>query len=171
MDLNDLLKLIKTGESEHVEFKLTVGKDIHKAIVAFANAEGGHILIGVNDEGEIVGTDVKKSINYITNSIQSAIPPPRISTKKFKIDKKGVLVIFVPKSDVLCSLGGVAYIRIGAGIRPLSIQEILLLSSEIGTVEWDNAPITPLKYANARYYDWFFNKIEESRGKSIDKKN
>jgi len=49
MDLNELLNLIKNGESEHVEFKSNPGKNIQNVIVAMANAEGGHILIGVDD--------------------------------------------------------------------------------------------------------------------------
>jgi len=171
MNLNDLLNLIKMGESEHIEFKKSPGKNIQNVIVAFANAEGGQILIGIDDDGVIVGTDAKKSMRYITNSIQSVIPAPKISSFKFVIDKKEILVIDVQKSDVLCSTGGVAYIRIGAGIRPLSIQEILVLASEMGTVEWDSAPISLIDQGNNDYIEWFFKRMAESRNKRIDKKD
>jgi len=170
MNLSDLLNLIKAGESEHLEFKRSPGKDIQKVIIALANAEGGHILIGVDDDGNIVGTDIKKAMNIITNSLQSVIPSPKIFTNRFSIERKEVLVIEVKKSDVLCSMGGIAYIRIGAGIRPLSIQEVLVLSSELGTVDWDSAPNVPFKQAKKEYIKWFFDRMEETRGRKIDKK-
>jgi ATP-dependent DNA helicase RecG len=170
MNLSDLLNLIKAGESEHLEFKKSPGKDIQKVIIALANAEGGHILLGVDDDGTIVGTDIKKAMNTITTSLQSVIPSPKISTNKLVIEKKEVLVIKVEKSNVLCSVGGIAYIRIGAGIRPLSIQEVLVLSSELGTVDWDSAPIVSIKQAKKDYIKWFFNRMEETRGRKVDKK-
>ncbi len=65
-----LLRYINEGESSKVEFKSTVrvnlrkgknGKEIElawlKALVAFLNSEGGALLIGVNDEGVIVGVE------------------------------------------------------------------------------------------------------------------
>jgi predicted HTH transcriptional regulator len=84
MNLNDLLKLIKAGESEHLEFKRSPGKDIQKVIIALANAEGGHILIGVDADGTIVGTDIKKAMNIITNSLQSVIPRRKYSQTGFQ---------------------------------------------------------------------------------------
>ncbi len=171
MKLNDLLNIIKSGESEKTEFKRSAGKDIHEEIVALANANGGHILIGVDDNGSIVGTDAKKVIERITSSIQSIIPPPKISTAKLNFDNKDVIVIEVFKSATLCSIGGVAYIRIGAGKRPLSIQEVLILSSELGIVEWDSAPIVPNIQVKKEYIEWFYKKMKESRGKSIPKSN
>jgi ATP-dependent DNA helicase RecG len=167
MDMNELLKLIKAGESESVEFKRSAGKTIHKDIVAFANAEGGNILIGVDDDGSIVGTDTKNAMDRITNSIQSIVPLPEIMTHRFAIGGEEVVVIEVEKSDVLCSVGGIAHIRIGAGTRPLSIQEVLVLASEMGTMEWDGAPLLPIDEAEEEYLDWFFEKLEESRGKNI----
>jgi hypothetical protein len=60
--------LIKEGESDELEFKSTLRWDINeglvsrkledvivKTIAAFANAQGGTLLIGVDDDGKIVG--------------------------------------------------------------------------------------------------------------------
>ncbi len=65
---SDILKLIKSGESNIVEFKSTLrmnlktgkpGKEIElawlKALVAYMNTAGGILLIGVDDEGNITG--------------------------------------------------------------------------------------------------------------------
>ncbi len=167
MDLNNILNLIKGGESAYVEFKQRSTKDIHKEIVALANADGGHILIGIDDDGGIVGVNAKLSMELISNAIQSIIPLPRVLFHQYSIDGRDIIVVEIPKSETLCSIGGVAYIRIGTGIRPLSIQEILILSSEIGTIQWDGAPLLPEAIMNHDFVDMYFNRMEESRGKSI----
>ncbi len=69
-ETEEILELIKKGEDEHVEFKSTIrmnlfskkpGKEIElawlKSVVAFCNSNGGAILIGVNDDGEILGLE------------------------------------------------------------------------------------------------------------------
>lgn len=60
MDLDTLLTLIRGGESERVEFKKIPSKTFHHEIAALANADGGYLIIGVEDNGTIVGVDVKK---------------------------------------------------------------------------------------------------------------
>ncbi len=66
----DTLRLIEGGESEKLEFKSTLRtnlqtgeadkrmeKAVLKTIVAFVNTSGGELLIGVADDGEILGAD------------------------------------------------------------------------------------------------------------------
>lgn len=103
----------------------------------------------------------------MTGTLQSITPPPQVATHKLSINGKDILVIEVGKSSSLCSVGGVVYIRIGTSARPLSVQEILMLSPEQGTFTWDEAPASTGIDANPRYVDWFFKKIQESRGKQI----
>ncbi len=171
MDLEELIYLIQSGESEVLEFKETAGKNIHHEIAAFANSEGGQIIVGVADHGKIIGTDVKEAIEKVTSSIQSIIPPPAIKTQKISIDEKDLLIISVEKSPSLCSLGGVVYIRAGTGVRPLSLQEIVMLFSEMGTINWDEIPMLTVEDAQPEYIDWFFEKVKETRGKTISEEN
>jgi ATP-dependent DNA helicase RecG len=50
--------LIKQGESDQLEFKEVVRKaDIAKTLCAFLNAEGGTVLLGVNNNGSVLGID------------------------------------------------------------------------------------------------------------------
>ena len=169
MNLSFLLKLIKEGESERIEFKRDVTKDIYKEVCALANANGGYILIGVDDEGDIIGCDAKKALDILANSLQSITPPPKIKTHKLSIENKDIVVVEVEKSNTLCSVGGVAYIRIGTGIRPLSIQEIITLSTELGTINWDEMPSISVEHINMDYVRWFFETMERARGKKIPK--
>lgn len=51
----DYLSLLKQGESQTVEFKTSFQREVIETVVAFANAQGGQIFIGVADSGEIIG--------------------------------------------------------------------------------------------------------------------
>lgn len=73
MDLEELIYLIQSGESEVLEFRESAGKNIHHEIAAFANSDGGKIIAGVSDTGKIVGTDVKDAIEKVTNPVQSVL--------------------------------------------------------------------------------------------------
>ncbi len=167
MDLNHLLALIRGGESERVEFKRAPSKTLHREIAAFANSEGGHIIIGVDDSGNIIGTDVAAALEMVTSALQPIVPVPRIITRKLSVNGRDLLIVEVQKSGSLCSVGGIVYIRAGSSIRPLSIQEILMLSAELGIIAWDGAPATALADAEPGFIDWFFSALERSRGKTI----
>ena len=55
MKEKELQELIKQGEGYFVEFKKQVGEPLDREMVAFANASGGKIIIGVADDGGITG--------------------------------------------------------------------------------------------------------------------
>ena len=57
MTLFEAQQLIRQGEGDLVEFKRKVEypERIIKEVVAFANSSGGHLFIGVDDDGTIVG--------------------------------------------------------------------------------------------------------------------
>ncbi|WP_203218964.1 RNA-binding domain-containing protein [Geoglobus acetivorans] len=77
MDLGFILKLIREGESEKIEFKRSATGDINREICAFANAEGGYILIGVDDDGNIVGCNVKNPLMFSQILFSPSSPRPR----------------------------------------------------------------------------------------------
>lgn len=63
MDYKDVNALIEEGEGFEVEFKrkFSTPEKIARALIAFANTKGGHILFGVDDDGSIVGVESEKS--------------------------------------------------------------------------------------------------------------
>ncbi|MCC6398020.1 MAG: ATP-binding protein, partial [Bacteroidetes bacterium] len=63
MDYKDVNRLIEEGEGFEIEFKRKVStqEKIARALIAFANTKGGHILFGVDDDGSIVGVESEKS--------------------------------------------------------------------------------------------------------------
>ena len=81
MDWQDILNRIETGESHSTEFKRGIGSDlapVGKAICAFANGNGGLIIIGVNDDGSIVGlnSDPHKVNERLTSFIDAGLSAP-----------------------------------------------------------------------------------------------
>ncbi|MDI7246075.1 MAG: ATP-binding protein [Bacillota bacterium] len=57
MDASELAERIRAGENLHTEFKAGIGNanDLACEIVAFANTDGGQLVVGVSDDGDVVG--------------------------------------------------------------------------------------------------------------------
>jgi len=55
----EILERIERGEDEYTEFKRWQGfpKKVSEAICAFANSDGGLLVLGVDDSGKILGVD------------------------------------------------------------------------------------------------------------------
>ena len=57
MKKDEILELIKTGESQEIEFKegCPSNSDISETLCAFANTDGGYFIFGVTKKGEVKG--------------------------------------------------------------------------------------------------------------------
>lgn len=63
-------------ETEIIELKGIVTDDIKKEIIAFANANGGTIYVGVENDGNVIGVNsADKTIQQISNMVRDAIKP------------------------------------------------------------------------------------------------
>ena len=134
----EILKALREGENERVEFKKRLPSDIGKEIVAFANTSGGIILIGIDDSGEVVGTD--ESIERVYSLSSGIVPKVRFSVSEVRIGDKRILCIKVSPSKHLHSWRNIAYLRVGPHSRPLEIQEVLEKAYESGTFAFEKLP-------------------------------
>ena len=117
----ELLELIRGGENITVEFKKSrteVTKDVYETVCAFSNRDGGHIFLGVKDNGEILGIEeekvdkVKKEFVTSVNNEQDIPPPPLYLTPiEYELDGKHILYIRVPVSQDVCRCNGRIYDR------------------------------------------------------------
>ncbi len=104
MDLNEVQILAKQGEGHFLEFKKKANHPdkIMKEVVAFANTDGGQLLIGVDDDGSPSGT---RSIDGEAFIVEKAIaeltrPQVKYSVEIIKInEKKGIAVFDIPESS------------------------------------------------------------------------
>lgn len=101
MNAKELKELISSGESSTLEFKRKISSNekIAKEISAFANTIGGKILLGVDDDGTIIGAESEKGdIDSIETICEFYIDPPL--TPKIEIvqvARKDVIVIHISK--------------------------------------------------------------------------
>ena len=81
-------------ETEKIEFKANILGDIYKEIIAFANTDGGTLLIGINDAGEVAPLfDADDTYTRITNGIRDAIAPDVTIFVKYTIADDKVIHI------------------------------------------------------------------------------
>jgi ATP-dependent DNA helicase RecG len=86
-------------ESETIELKRELNKNIKKEIVAFANTKGGTIFIGVDDDGNIIGlNNASKDVEAISNIIHDGIIndlTPYCNIEIQNIDGKEIIAIHI----------------------------------------------------------------------------
>jgi len=98
-----LRKLIAGGENQNLDFKycVTDSRKIARTLTAFANSDGGRLLIGVRDNGSIAGIRSDEEY-YMVETASHLYCRPEISftVKQHTTDGKTILEIEVKKGDV-----------------------------------------------------------------------
>jgi len=142
-----LLSLIRSGETQHVEFKQTLSRNIItkqkdkemermvlKTICGFMNTDGGTLFVGVQDTGEICGIDKElyadnndKFLLHFKNLLKEQIGAeffPLINYEIKNLLDKDVLVVNCKKSDDPVFLGKESfYVRSNPATDELKGQE------------------------------------------------
>lgn len=106
-----IASLIEEGEHEHQDFKFAISdaRKIARSLSAFANNDGGRLLIGVKDNGVIAGVRNEEDIYVVEQAAEMyCVPPQKIDVNAFKTD------------------GGLTVMRVQidrATIRPVMVKE------------------------------------------------
>ena len=90
-----IAKLIEEGEHEHQDFKFAISdaRKIARSLSAFANNDGGRLLVGVKDNGVIAGVRNEEDIYVIEQAAQMYCRPEQeINVTAFKCE--GGLTVF-----------------------------------------------------------------------------
>jgi ATP-dependent DNA helicase RecG len=163
MKLEELLELLKKGENQQTEFKAKAS-GIGAEICAFANAEGGTVLVGVSDDGSLVGASPADEAR-IQSELQALAPVPKVEIEKTIVNGKPILAVRVKRSEDLVSIGPNAYIRIGKGKRPLLIPELLRRAAELAHVDYDMLPSSAsAQEVERKYVGTYLEKRKTMRG-------
>lgn len=139
---NDKIKqLIRKGEeTDKVEFKKKVSSSIAKEIVAFANADGGTVLVGITDDGEVVGVDnVNETKSRIQDIVRNCEPSVQINSEL--LEEENVIVIRIPESNEFHKAPKGFYKRQGGNSQKLTQEEIKNAMIERGRDNWDTLPL------------------------------
>ena len=97
-------RLIDEGEGLQLDFKFEVSDaaKIARSLVAFANTEGGKLLIGVKDNGNISGVRSEEEYYMLQNAAERFCEPEvKFESKEWNIGGKKVLEVTIPKTELL----------------------------------------------------------------------
>lgn len=118
---NHIKELISQGEHQRLDFKFEISdsKKIARTLVAFANTDGGTLLVGVKDNGALAGVRSEEEF-YMVEAAASMYCKPQINfiSKSWTIEGKTILEIVIQKSAIRphCALNEegkwLAYIRV-----------------------------------------------------------
>ncbi len=114
-------------ESNTLEFKEKVSNTLFKTISAFANYSDGKILIGVADDGSIVGVDDVQALKLsLENAINdNVLPRPDYEIKESEYDGKSIIEIHIRKGrNVPYLYKGDAYRRIDTSTIKINENEL-----------------------------------------------
>ncbi|HEX9952475.1 MAG TPA: RNA-binding domain-containing protein [Rubricoccaceae bacterium] len=103
MTHDDLKRLVLLGEGPRLEFKNRVPRPerIAREVIAFANTDGGTVLIGVDDDGTILGLrDAEEELFALSNALRGRVSPePEVEIEAVRVGaRRDVLVVRVPAS-------------------------------------------------------------------------
>ena len=95
-------KLIEQGEHQQQDFKFEISdaRKIARSLAAFANTDGGRLLVGVKDNGAIAGVRSNEEFYMVEMAAQLYCNPPvDFTVAEHLIDGKSILEICVPRSE------------------------------------------------------------------------
>ena len=153
----ELLQIIKTGESDIIEFKETLSggapERIREAICAFANdlpgrGEAGLIIVGIKDDTTIGTTPITDELLRRLADMKTdgnIVPPPSLTVEKRVLQDKEIAVITVlPSNSPPVRYRGAIHVRIGPrrGIATAQDERILNEKRRYGDHPFDLYPIS-----------------------------
>lgn len=147
INVSYIQQLIAQGENTNIEFKSVNLRPeaLAKEIVAFANASGGVILLGVEDDKEIRGIDREKNyeewcMNIARNNVN---PPLQPVYSEAEIEQKIIGILEIPKGKdkPYQTHEGKFLIRVGSTNRMATVYELMRLFQQSGVFHFDSTAI------------------------------
>ena len=116
-------------------------KDLARPLVAFANAEGGTLAIGLSG-GDVDGVPANRENAIRQAAIDFTVPPVKTRITRLVVDDKSVLIIRVDPGDVMhTNRAGECFLRIGDESRRLSLAEQQELAYDRGSKTFEASSI------------------------------
>jgi len=170
MTITELQERLAIGENLTTEFKQwpVHPDDLAASIVAFANTNGGQLILGVSDDRKLVGlqdTDaVARTVDNVAfNNCEPPITVVQETVASTTQPEIKVLVVNIPKGDQrpYRTNRGVYYIRTTSGRRQASREELLRLFQSSESLYYDETPLTRLSVTDLNL-DSFEKYLAES---------
>ncbi len=131
---------MKKTETQNIEFKPNWRDEYLKVLAAFANTDGGTLIVGVDDNHNPIGVrNAKKLLEDIPNKVKDRLGIiPSVEIKKEK--GKEVIYIAVNPSSVPISFNGRYFVRSGSTNLELSGKELSNFLMKKSGKTWDELP-------------------------------
>ncbi len=177
MEAIELIELIARGENTRIQFKkgqdVTNAKSLAGEMAAFANSKGGRILIGIDDEGSVVGlthNEIRRINQLISNTATDCVRPSiNPETENISVGGKLVMVVTVHEgiSKPYADNEGVFWVKSGADKRRVtSREEVQRMFQSANLVHADEVPVdgTTSGDIDLEHFGTFFKNLY---GKSV----
>ena len=182
MTKTELLELIKNGENSGIEFKRDTidNRALAKEIVAFANLRGGRVLLGVDDDGSVVGITRDRLEEWIMTTCRDKIRPELIPYYEIIRDVepgKDVAIVQVDRGwavhNVWHNNHRTYYIRVGTQSREASAEELERLFQQRGAFRLEVRGVSgsSMNYFDYRRLNDYFQRIRSQETPGMDDTN
>ena len=170
-----ITELLATGENEKVEFKPSLSQldNIMRSVSAFSNVKGGIVVVGVSDEGKVLGIDIgRKTMEDLAEYIKKNTDPPIFpSIEIVDIENKNVILVSVEESaEKPVFFKDKAYKRVSKTNQRISASEIRKLAKEGGKkLYWDEQLCKGINFEDIDNdkVSWFVKEAKRQRGLGI----
>jgi ATP-dependent DNA helicase RecG len=146
MELDDFRREFP-AENQFIEFKTGLSRDpLQATIVAFSNADGGVILIGVDDGGEITGRELDAgTLDSIHQILRDVHDPGRYTVHGFVVDDRPVIAVSIARrrEGFAQTSSGIARLRKGTRDEPLFGAELQHFINQRSSTRYELTPIAP----------------------------
>jgi ATP-dependent DNA helicase RecG len=149
MTIEELQTVIAQGEGQRLDFKRGVPsvKDLALTVICLANAEGGKILLGVDDRGHIRGCPSYDVLELLSGVYRATDPPITVDIEEVPTPQGTILVINVPRTPFIHNTaGGVFQRRVGKQCLPMSAADVLAFQSERAGLDYSALPLGQTHY-------------------------
>jgi len=150
MDTLDLLERIASRRSPGTRFRRFVGSEdeLAKDLTAFANTDGGQLIVGVADDRSVVGVGDADALHRAVDNVayNNCEPPITVVQETVSVEGKTVVVVNVPKGAQrpYRTKRGRYHIRTTSGCRDASREELLRLFQATESLFYDETPLPRL---------------------------
>jgi ATP-dependent DNA helicase RecG len=142
----EIKSIVSSGEGYNADFKVSVPskvRELSQSVCAFANSEGGYVLIGVDNKDHIIGATINNTKrSAIQDAIRDITPILDVETYSVNVDGKPVWVLDVREGkDKPYVASGAIYVREGPNSQKLiTAEEIRDFFQSNNRIYFDTVP-------------------------------
>lgn len=160
MDRDTLAHLIAGGETLMVEFKGTVSdSELVEAVACLANGSGGHLLVGVRDDGTVAGADPRHGATTDPPRLEALVAnrtDPSVITRVeiVRIEEREVIVVEIPTAHTVVGTRDGKFVRRAIDVQgkphcvPMRPHEVLARAGSVGAQDFSRVAMPELTLAD-----------------------